>query len=138
MNSWNGFLTLITILATIVNVYFVYKGYELTRGSEASKKPMTDIKLESLPPYTSETQKTRLKLKNVGTKDTSTSPIVIVSCSWMPSVSYKLNFPSDDYNLGVNEEIVWKFRLDEHFTPNSTVAVKVTDKSTFWELHEQI
>ncbi len=138
MDSWNGVFTLITVLATIVNVYFVYRGYELTRGSEASKKPMIDIKLESLPPYKSDTQKTILKLKNVGSRDTKTSPLVIVSCSWMPSVSYKLNFPSDNYTLAVNEEIVWKFRMDEHFTPNSIVAVKVFDKSTSWELHEQI
>jgi hypothetical protein len=140
MNDLNVISTIIVIVATAINLYFVYRNWGLAQESHKSKKPVLDIKLETLPPYKDDAHKTILSIKNVGTKETSSDLLVIVSCSWMPSISYKMNFPTDAYRLDPNEEIIWKFRIDEHYTPNSIVAVKITDggSNIMWDLHEQI
>jgi hypothetical protein len=132
--------TIIVIAATLVNLYFVYKNFGFTKRGHESKIPVLDIKLENLPPYKDANQKTILKIKNVGEKRTCDNPLIVVSCSWMPSVSYKMNFPSDPYRFDPNEEVIWKFRIDEHFPANSIVAVAAYDAEadTSWDLHEQI
>lgn len=140
MDALNIISTAIVLFATVINLYIAYRGYWISHKSESAKRPVIDIKLEGLPPYADDNQKTVLRLKNVGTKETGPDPVAVVSCSWMPTLSYKMNFPSDGYIIDVNEEVIWRFRLDEHYSPNSVVAVKVTDTktSTFWDLHEQI
>jgi hypothetical protein len=140
MNTLNVISTIVVLFATVINLYIAYRGYWISHKTESAKRPVVDIKLEGLPPYVDDNQKTILKLKNVGTKETNADLFVIVSCSWMPAISYKMNFPSEGHTLDINEEIIWRFRLDEHYTPNSVVAVQVTDSKTsmFWELHEQI
>lgn len=134
MEDIKNISTLIVIIATIVNLYFVYQNYK-------AKKPVIDIKLENLPPYSDDKQRTILKLKNVGTGETGRDPEVVVSFSWIPGISYKCNFPSKGYRLDPNEEIIWKFRVDGNCGPESKIAVKVTNTNpsrTNWELHEQL
>ncbi|HJQ32432.1 MAG TPA: hypothetical protein VJ866_09640 [Pyrinomonadaceae bacterium] len=155
MDILNVVSTIVVIAATGINLYFLYKNHQIADRNtriadrnlalaskiDQSKRPVIDIKLNCLPPYKSVDQKTILKLKNVGTKETGENPYVLVSCSWMPRISYKMNFPSSSYKLDMNEEIIWKFRMDENYTPNSTVAVHVADVSgskVSWDLHEQL
>ena len=137
--------TILIIGATIFNLYVVYKNYKIVQKNykivqkiEMAKTPVMDIKLDNLPPYENENEKTILRLKNVGTKQTNPEFSTIVSCSWMPSLSLKFNLPSSGYYLAPNEEITWKFRLDENFLPTSTVHVKVNDKGSVWVLTEQL
>lgn len=123
--------TVIIVGATIISLYFVYKNY-------MTKVPVIDIKLKNLPPYANENEKTVLKLKNVGNKMTGKSFDTTLSCSWLPSISLKFNPPSKGYTLDPNEEIIWKFRLDENYPPSSSIYVKVDDENKYWELSEQI
>lgn len=129
---------ILIIGATIFNLYVVYKNYKISQKREMAKTPVMDIKLDNLPPYENEKEKTNLRLKNVGTKETDHDFSTILSCSWMPSLSLKFNLPSSGYYLAPNEEITWKFRLDENFPPTSTVRVKVQDKGISWEFTEQL
>ena len=109
----DGISTIIIICATAFNLFITYENYLM-------KKPVIDIKLENLPPYDNKTQKTTLKLKNVGHKKTSRDFTTILSCSWMPSMSFKFSLPKNEF-LDQNEEIIWKFRLDESIPPNSSI-----------------
>ena len=137
--------TILIIAASIFNLYVVYKNYkifkknyEIAQTIEMTKKPVVDIKLDNLPPYENENEKTILRLKNVGIKETNPDFSTILSCSWTPSLSLKFNLPSSGHQLAPNEEISWKFRLNENFPPTSTIRVQVSDKSFFWELTEQL
>ena len=127
--------TLVIIGATILNLYLVYINYKI-------KTPVIDIKLDNLPTYKNEEEKTILKLKNVGTKTTKPNLEITLSCSWMPSMSMKFNLPSKAYHLAPNEEIIWKFRMDENFPMASTVHVLVKEKGilggVWWEFTEQL
>lgn len=125
-----GWSVVIVIIATIINVYFVYRNWEI-------KKPVIDFEIDKLPPYSSDDEKSTITLKNVGNKGTEKNPEVLVSCSWMPNTSYKLNFPSNNYNLEPSESMTWKLRIDNNPLPNSTVIIKVTSYYS-WEYHEQI
>ena len=138
MMELNSISTIIIIGATILNLAIVYKSYLI-------KKPVIDIKLENLPPYDdNNTEKTVLKLKNVGGKDSSSNFTTILSCSWMESMSLKFNLPKGHF-LAQNEEIIWKFRLDENIPPNSSINVVVEQKAWFlatrvmgWNYSEQL
>ena len=132
--------TIITVLATAINIYFVFK-------THSAKRPVVDISVSGLPPYKSKDDLTIITLKNVGTAPTGPNPQVILACSWMPSVSYFLNLPSERYNLDANEQITWRLRLDSRLVPNSTVTIKVVDnreslfvtrRGIIWERHEHI
>jgi hypothetical protein len=128
-----NYSTAIIVGATVLNLYFVYLNYLI-------KTPVIDIKLESLPPYENKTDKTVLRLKNVGTKGTKSDFETILSCSWIPSMSMKFNLPSEGHRLDPNEEIIWRFRLDENFPPTSTIHVTVNEGKfgLTWELTEQL
>ena len=131
----DSILAIVIIGATVLNLYIVYLSYLI-------KKPVIDIKLENLPPYDDKTEKTILKLKNIGQKDSSRDFTTILSGSWMPSMSLKFNLPERHF-LAQNEEIIWKFRLDENIPPNSSINVIVKQKFGFyrtavWTFSEQI
>ncbi|MFA4934509.1 MAG: hypothetical protein WC568_01610 [Candidatus Methanoperedens sp.] len=87
-----------------------------------------------------------MKLKNVGSKATNPDFTTILSFSWSPSISMKFNLPSKGHHLGINEEIIWKFKLDEDVPSGSTVRVFVRDEFSYflsrgvrtWELIEQL
>lgn len=143
--------SLIIIGATIFNLYVVYKNFKISEKTEKTKTPVMEIKLDNLPLYKSEKEKSILRLKNVGTKATNPNLSTTLSCSWMPSLSMKFNLPSETYILEPNEEIIWKFRLDENIPPSSLVHVEIIDKyiekkgfyitmENFrkWELTEQL
>ena len=119
---------LIIIGATIFNLYVVYKNLRIVENKEKEKKPVIDIKVDNLPPYNNQNEKTILRLKNVGTKATTPNMETSLSCSWMSSISLKFNMPSKDYVLDPNEEIIWKFRLDENFPNSSTIYVEVLNE----------
>jgi hypothetical protein len=123
----------ITVVATVLNIYFAY-------NTHRSRKPVLDIRVSDLPPYSAPEKKTVVILKNVGTAPTSTKLEVLFSCSWMPSLSYKLNLPIEDYKLDPNEEITWQFRTDGTIPPNSQIVIKANDleRKVIWERHEQI
>ena len=124
--------TIIIIGATIFNLYLVYINYRI-------KVPVIDIKLDNLPPYKNEGEKTTLKLENVGNKKTNPDLETTLSCSWMPSISMKFNLPSKGYHLAPNEKIIWKFRMDENFPQASTVYVLVEERRGYsWEFTEQL
>jgi hypothetical protein len=129
----------ITLIATAVNVFFVYKNYQLTSQRHQAYQPVVDIKLDGLPPYNEPADKTLIKLKNVGQASTTTLDVNL-SCSWMPTVSYTFNFPTPNFILAPNEEIIWRMRLDQNYKPGDTVRLKVIDRkgTQWWELHEQI
>ena len=142
--------SLIIVGATIFNLYVVYKNFKISEKIEKTKHPVMDIKLDNLPPYQGEKEKSILRLKNVGTKATNPNLSTTLSCSWMPSLSMKFNLPSEGYILSPNEEIIWKFRLDENIPPSSLVHVEILDtlidkrfygesKNILqWELTEQL
>ena len=46
-------------------------------------------------------------------------------------MSLKFNPPSKGHRLDPNEEIIWKFRLDENYPPSSNISVKVKAGNTF-------
>ena len=142
---------LIIIGATVSNLYVVYKNLKIVENKEKEKNPVIDIKVDNLPPYNDQNEKTTLRLKNVGTKATNPNLMTSLSCSWMPSISLKFNMPSEDYTLEPNEQIIWKFRLDENFPNSSTIYINVRSKKNYtdgkfrkkymtlhWELTEQL
>lgn len=142
--------SLIIIGATFFNLYVVYKNFKISEKNEKTKTPVIDIKLDNLPPYKGEKEKSILRIKNVGTKATNPNLSTTLSCSWMPSLSMKFNLPSEDYILAPNEKIIWKFRLDENIPPSSLVYVEILDtliekrfyggskNALQWELTEQL
>ncbi|RIA31597.1 hypothetical protein DFO61_2321 [Ectopseudomonas oleovorans] len=122
---------LIIIGATALNLWFVYSNWSI-------KKAVIEIQAESLPKYSSDEEKTLITIKNVGEKATGKKPTVTISCSWMPNISYNLNFPSDGYNLEHKESMKWKIRLDNNPPANSSIIIRVSDNGAGWEHHEQI
>ena len=130
--------TLIIIAATLLNIWFVYKNWEMNKSANDAKNPVIDFVINNLPEYTEAADKTSITLKNVGTRATGKEPDVTITCSWMANMSYKLNFPSDNYNLEPNETMTWKIRLDNNPPANSSVIVRVYSNGCTWEHHEQI
>lgn len=123
--------TVIIIIATIFNLWFVYQNW-------AIKKPVVEILVDTLPKYKSDQDKTVVTIKNVGEKATGQNPDVTISCSWMPNISYRLNFPTNSYNLEPKEAMIWKVRLDSAPPENSSIVITVRDGAFSWERHEQI
>lgn len=132
MNSITIISTIIIIIATLFNLY-------LTLWKYLQQTSVIDIKIDNLPPYPNEKEKTVITLKNVGLKKTKKNLNVTLSCSWLSGISYKLEFPSESYFLAPNEEISWKIRINDNIPENSNIRVNVrTPYGTSWDLHEQI
>jgi hypothetical protein len=124
--------TIIVVIATIINLFFAYRNF-------VEKTAVVEIKVENLPPYSNPEEKTTVLLKNVGTTKTSANFEALITCSWMPNMSYKLNLPNQAFFLAPNEEVTWKIRLDNDVIKNSTVSIKVTDKrGYYWDRHDQV
>lgn len=124
--------TVIIIAATIFNIYMTYWKY-------SQQDPVIDIKTTNLPPYENKEDKTVVNIKNVGQKKTKKNLIVVVSCSWMPGVSYKLNFHEQVHYLAPNEEISWKLRINDEMPVNSSIHVRVSENNgLYWDYNEQI
>ncbi len=121
------------VIATILNVYLAFKKH-------SQQKPVIDIKVENLPPYKTINDKTTIILKNVGNKDSDGDLEILIICSWITSVSYKLELPDAGGFLAPNEEMKWKIRLNDELTGNSSIKVLATNpisKNT-WSYVEQI
>lgn len=101
-------------------------GYFQFRAHRA-KKPVISITMDGLPPYESQQAKTEVRVKNVGSASTTRRLDVTVHCSWMPLLSYRLNFPTETYCLEPEEEHWWRFRMNDNLVPNSLVKVTVWD-----------
>jgi hypothetical protein len=141
------------IALTIINIFFVYKNYlfnqQMSKANEKmaviatekrnSEKAVIDIKLKNLPPYKTENDRTHIILKNIGNDDTRALPIVLLSCSWTPGISHKLNFPSGNSLVSINEEFQWKLRLPGNPPEGATIELEADDPKGFsWHYHESI
>ena len=142
---------LIIIVATIFNLFVIYKNLKIAENREKEKNPVIDIKVDCLPPYNSQNKKTILMLKNIGTKSTNPNMKTSLSCTWMPFISFQFDVPTENYILEPNEEIIWKFKLSEDVPVSGTIFIEVLDLKTVrryiffknyiqarWELTEQI
>lgn len=120
-------VSIISLLLSATTGYFQWR-------THISKKPVVGITIDSLPPYGDPTDRTLIAIKNVGTAATTRELRITVSCSWMPLISYRLNFPTEKYCLDPNEDYWWELRLNEELVPNSTVRVTVWDSDRdHWE-----
>jgi len=124
-----GVSTLSLLVSGLV-AYFHFRTHQ-------SKKPVVNIELEELPPYENKQSRTLIRVKNVGTSPTTRDLQITVDCSWMPLVSYRLNFPTVKYCLDPNEIYWWRIRLNDQLVPNSVVRVTVWDSNRdHWEQHQ--
>ena len=125
----------VSVLALVLSAGAVY--FQLV--THRAKKPVINIQISGLPPYASEDDRTKVVIQNVGTKATSRKVHVTVDCSWMPLISYRLNFPSEGYCLEPGEEHRWRLRLNEKLVPNSLVRVTVWDSNRdHWSAYEHL
>jgi hypothetical protein len=115
-------IALLSLLVSTSTAYIQFRAHR-------AKKPVISITMTGLPPYRDAQARTEVKIKNVGTAATTRRLDVTVICSWMPLLSYRLNFSTASYCLEPNEEYWWGFRMNDSLVPNSLVKVVVSDSN---------